>query len=58
MSRIKGEGKEEKHEQYNENTEGFWSVGVSLMLYGLFATDSYAMSKEEINVSVKASLTG
>ncbi len=34
----------------------FCLLAISLMLCGLFATGSYAMSREEINVSVKASL--
>lgn len=31
-------------------------MSISMMLFGLSATGSYAMSKEEINVSVKASM--
>ena len=34
----------------------FGLMSMSLMLFGLFATGSYAMSKEEINVGVKASM--
>jgi len=34
----------------------FGLLSLSLLLCGLFVTGSYAMSKEEINVSVKASL--